>query len=204
VTACRAVSRAWLMVSAQDSADVVQWRSPAAAPPDACRNAAVSGSLIAADDMAGEARSLEIADVIYREERPCGARPPAWLARTLHRYPGCTVAVIPEEGGRYLIAPRSGRPVSLSFFAPNEPGCDALVSAVFTYGWLCAGWPLAALVPPRLEAAGRLRLAARAVTVPVSFSMSYEYVPPAPESLAGPRSPSRRRISPASGASTPE
>jgi hypothetical protein len=194
-----AVSRARLVVSAHGCAEEVRWQ-----PPGTSCEVAASGDLVAVGHAPGDTRSPEIADVIYRKERPGGVQPPAWLARTLDRYPGCAVAVIPEGGGRYLVATRAGRPVSLSFTSPNEQGYNALVSAIFAYGWLCAGLPLTAFDPPRLEAAGTLRLPARTVIVPVSFTMYFGYLPPVPEPLAGPSSAIRRRISPASGASTPE
>jgi hypothetical protein len=186
--------RVWLEVGGRGAA---QWRSVTAAPGTGQR-LAVSGDLMAADAMADGEASLEVADVIYGRESPDRARPSTWLAGTLARYPGCSVAAIAQAGGGCLAVPRGGRPLAFPFFMPNGPGFDPLAHAIFVYGWLTAGWPLAALEPPRLETAvSRGHPAGERMTgtvEPIPFRMYYE----------GPSSSSRRRIAPASGASTSE
>lgn len=203
MTSGHAASCARLVVGAHDSADSVRWQSSATPSPETCRKLAASGCLIAADETAGDAGSLEIADVIYRRERLAGARSSAWLARILDRCPGCSVAAVPQAGRRYVVAARAGRPVIFSFAGTNGHGLNALVGAIFVHGWLCAGWPVDDLYPPRLHAAGTLRIPIGSATVPVSFRMFYEDLPE-PASPDGPSSASRRLISPVSGASISE
>ena len=54
--------------------------------------------------------------------------------------------------GWYLTAPRVSRPLVIGLLMPNDYGFNALVCAMFVYGWLTASWPLAALERSRLEA----------------------------------------------------
>jgi hypothetical protein len=161
----------------------------------------MSGDLIAADHAADDARSLEIADVIYRREVPEHTPVSAWLTETLDRYPGCSAAAIPTAGCRFLIAPRGSCPLIFSFLMPNKYAFNVLLGAIFVHSWLCAGWPLAALDPPRLDAAGTFRLAGR---TPISLRLFYFGPPSLAVSSSGPSSPSRRRMKPTSGASMPE
>lgn len=195
MTSPRAPLRARLVIGPHDGVQVVRWRRPGA-----CRRLAVSGDLIAADQMTADAGSLEIADVIYR----CAtSAPSAWLADTLDRYPGCSAAAIPAAGGRCLVASRASPPVTVSFLTPNERAFHVLVAAIFVHGWLCAGWPLAWLDPPWLEVAGTPRLSARTTIVPIPFRLLYDDRPVSLASSGNPSSPSRRRMESASGASMP-
>jgi hypothetical protein len=195
------VLRARLAAGAQGAAGSVRWRSSAAARQRTRHRLAVSADLIAADHAADDARSLEIADVIYRRE--VAANPPAsaWLTETLDRYPGCSAAAIPTAGCRFLIAPRGNRPFIFSLLMPNEHSFNVLLGAIFVHGWLCAGWPLATLDPPRLDVAGTFRPAG---PTPISLRLYYSGLLPRAVSCGGLSSPSRRRMAPASGASIPE
>jgi hypothetical protein len=195
------VLRARLVNGSLGAAGFVRWRSSAAARQRTRQRLAVSGDLIAADHAADDARSLEIADVIYRREVPAHTPVSAWLTETLDRYPGCSAAAIPAAGCRFLIAPRGNRPLIFSFLMPNEYAFNVLLGAIFVHGWLCAGWPLAALDPPQLDVAGAFRPAG---TTPISLRLHYSGLPSLAVSSGGPSSPSRRRMQPASGASMPE
>lgn len=154
--------------------------------------------------MAGDGTSLEIADVIYRRDRPGRSRPSAWLTGILARYPGCSVAAMPVAGHRYLVATRADRQPVLAFLVPDDHGFNVLACAAFVYGWLCAGWPLDALGAVRLETAGTFPLAPGTMIVPMSFLMFYEDLPSAAAFPCGWSSLSRRRTSSASGEPTPE
>jgi hypothetical protein len=185
-----AVWRAWL-VTGEHSDEIARWQSSAVARgAGSAAKLAVCGDLVAADVVADSPGSLEVADVICCHRGPGRDQPLAWLATLLRSYPGCAVAAIGMADGGCLVASRAGRPVIFHSFIQNEQGFDALVCAMFVHGWLTAGWPLAALDPPRLEAAAGFRPPAK----PISFGMYYEGPSP------GPSAPSRRCISSASGA----
>lgn len=141
---------------------------------------AVTGDLVAAEATTARPGSLEVADVIWRHS---GSRPLAWLAETLNHYPGCAVAASGQ-----LTASRAGH---ILVFDQNEPGFNPLVCAVFVHSWLAAGWPLWALDPSRLVVVSGILSS----VTHLSFYMFYTGSPP------GSSSPSRRRSSPASGAS---
>lgn len=205
--------RAWLVAGSRGGGEVARWRSSAAqrrgaAMPCSGVMLAVGGDLVAADAAVGDAGSLEVADVIYRRDGPEPARPMTWLCETLDRYPGCAVAAIPEGGGGYLALSKLTCLLATSFLIPNDHELNALVCAMFAYGWLAAGWPLADLEHDRLEASAALRLSARKMIARtaelISFGLFYEGPAPAPASSADPSWPSRRRMSLASGASTSE
>ena len=155
---------AWL-VAGQHADEIARWRPSAEARPGEGSGSrarlAVSGDLAAADTMTVSSRSLEVADVICCGSIPGCAQPLDWLAGTLCRYPGCAVAAVRTGEGRCLVTTRAGRPFTVSYFIPNEPGLraapyvpasGALACALFVHGWLTASWPLTALDPARLIA----------------------------------------------------
>jgi hypothetical protein len=182
-----AVWRAWL-VAGEHGDEIARWQSSAAARGSrSTAKLAVSGDLVAVDAVAAGPGSLEIADVICCHGGPVCGQSRAWSSRILGSYPGCAVAAIPMEDGRCLVASRAGRPLIFPPFIQNEQGSGTLVCAMFVHGWLAAGWPLAALYPPRLETVAGFSPPAK----PISFAMYYE---------DGPSSASRRCISCASGA----
>jgi hypothetical protein len=153
---------AWL-VAGQHADEIARWWPSAdARPGEGCGSRArlaVSGDLVAADAMTVSPGSLEVADVICCGSELGCAQPLNWLAGTLGRYPGCAVAAVWTGDGRCLVTTRTGRPFTISFFVPNEPGLrappyvpasGALACALFVHGWLAASWPLTALDPARL------------------------------------------------------
>lgn len=102
---------------------------------------AVTGTLLVADDRA-PVRGLETADVIVASAGPGTPGPGEWL----RRYPGCAVAAVWTRPGECSVATRSG--VLASVAVSGQSGDrGALACAVFTYGWLAAGLPLAVLSP---------------------------------------------------------
>jgi hypothetical protein len=117
---------------------------------------AVCCDLLAAE-VAGDAGGLcDIADVIIGPVcwRPAVAR--AWLVGVLKRCPGCAVAVARAGRGLCLVADRYGTVMSIAVAGPGcTPGRCAVACGSFVHGWLCAGWPLAALNPQLRVAASR-------------------------------------------------
>ena len=203
-----AVWRAWL-VAGEHGDEIARWQSSAAARGSrSTAKLAVSGDLVAMDAVAAGPGSLEIADVICCYSGPGRAQPLAWLATVLRSYPGCAVAAIGMADGGCVVASRAGRPLIFPPFIQNEQGSGVLVCAMFVHGWLAAGWPLEALDPPRLKAVAEPSLSARTTikgsATAIPFGVFYEGPAPAPASSASPSWPSRRLISPASGASTSE
>ena len=186
----------WL-VAGEHAAEIARWRPSAAArsgtewgPP---ARLAVSGDLVAADAMTASPESLEVADVIYFRSEPGCAQPLTWLAGTLDSCPGCAVAAIWTGAGTCLVATRAWRPMTVSYFVPNEhglraaptePASAALACAMFVHGWLAANWPLTALNPARLVAVTEWRpptrttRAGRAAAIP--FALYYQGQAPAP------------------------
>ena len=170
----------------------------------------MSGDLIAVD--AAIVANLELADAICGSE-PDRVRALNWLTGILASYPGCAVAAVQTGEGSCLVATRTDRPFTLSFFIQNElrlrgtadpSGSGALVCALFVHAWLAAGWPLAALDPRRLTAATHHREIPLNRAAPIPFALYYEGPPPVSASVPEPSPVSRRRRSSASGAPMPE
>jgi hypothetical protein len=198
----------WL-VAGEQADEIARWQPSAAAQPGTgCGSPArlaVSGDLVAADAVTSDPGSLEVADVICCRSEPGWARPLTWLAGTLYSCPGCAVAAIWTGPGCCLVATRAWRPMTVSYFVPNEHGCRAapdepasaaLACAMFVHAWLAANWPLTALNPARLVAATQWRPRA----TPIPFALYYQGQVPAPGSLSDASPLSRRRTSSASGA----
>jgi hypothetical protein len=164
-------SYVWLAVDGCIGPAMVYWRSSAvvecpAAKPGSAAKLAISGDLVAADATIAGAGSLEIADVIYHPGGSSCTQPLTWLVDTLDRYPGCAVAAIPAGECRYVTASRTGSPLTL--YGQNDPGFQGLLSAMFVYAWLAAGWPPQELDHHRPLASPALRPNPVAL---VSFSM---------------------------------
>jgi hypothetical protein len=152
----------------------------------------VSGDLIAVDAAGG--RGLELADVICDSDPDC-VRPLNWLTGALASYPGCAVAALHTGEGSCLVATRTDRPFTLSYFAQNElrlrgaadpSGSGALVCALFVHAWLAAGWPLAALDPRRLTATIHHREIPVNLAAPIPFALYYEDSAPPSASVSEP------------------
>jgi hypothetical protein len=117
---------------------------------------AVCCDLLAAEVAGDGGGRCDIADVITGRAcwRPAVAR--AWLAGVLRRYPGCAVAAARAGRGLCLVGDRYGNVMSIAVSGPGcTPGRCAVACGSFVHGWLCAGWPLAALNPQLRVAASR-------------------------------------------------
>jgi hypothetical protein len=108
-------------------------------------------SAVCCDYLAAEvtwdgAGRCDIADVIFWGACPVPTVGQAHLSDALRRYPGCAVAAAGAGCGACLVADRYGnvRPVAVGGQS-CPPSLCALACGSFAYGWLCAGWPLAAL-----------------------------------------------------------
>jgi hypothetical protein len=201
-------AQAWLTAGRISPAPVaVSWPARDAHRPvtrRACGKLAVAGDLIAADAAAGEPGRPEIADVIFRSGVPSCAVPAAWLDETLIRYPGCAVAAVGLGGGECMVAVRGAcQAFVLSVLAESGDSYRDLACAAFVYGWLAAGWPLAALSSFRLEVASSVIAAGwrmvRGPVAPLAFGVSYTS-PPGSGSSGGPDSGSSCLTCSASGA----
>jgi hypothetical protein len=184
--------RAWLVAGGGDGGVVGRWRSAAAARrgptvPGPGAKLAVGGDLTAAEATISDTAKLEVADVIYRRSGPEGTPPPTWLAGVLDRYPGCAVAAMSGGPGWYLTAPRVSRSLVIGLLMPNDYGFNALVGAMFVYGWLAASWPLAPLERSRLEAIAVAPLPRYRVTELIPFGLYYAGRRPGPAGVVSRR-----------------
>jgi hypothetical protein len=164
VTGRAAVVRAVLSTARHDDIVVTGWSAcdlamRATWEPD--RPAACCDYLVAevADvaDVAGDGASrCDIADVIIWRSCPVPDVARAQLSGVLRRYRGCAVAAVGAGSVACLIADRYGSTRSVAVGGRDcPPGLCALACCSFAYGWLCAGWPLAALNPELRIAASR-------------------------------------------------
>jgi hypothetical protein len=134
-----------------------------------------------ATELAGDgAGRCDIADVII--SRACLRRPVdrAQLASVLSRYPGC--AVVAGAGpGACLVADRHGSVMSIAVVGREcPPGLCVLACGSFVHGWMCAGWPLAALNPQLRVAASRGRAGWDGLAQGVIVSCSLAVAGPVP------------------------
>lgn len=105
----------------------------------------VTGTLLAADVSEPQER-LETADVIVAAEGAVSTGPVEWL----YRYPGCAVAAAWTGSDGCSVATRDGERFRVA--VSGRPGDVGLLAcAVFAYGWLAGGWPMAALLPAGLR-----------------------------------------------------
>lgn len=208
MTAVAWPARAWLTAGRISPAPAaVSWPARDADRPVAhwaCGRLAVAGDLIAADAAAGEPGRPEIADVIFRSGVPSCAVPAAWLDETLIRYPGCAVAAVGLNGGECMVKVRSAcQAFVLSVLGESADSHRDLACAAFVYGWLAAGWSLAALSPSQLEVASGVIAAGRRMVwspvTPLAFGVSYTS-PSESGSSGGPDSGSSCLTRSASGA----
>jgi hypothetical protein len=89
----------------------------------------------------------DVADVLAWSACPGQPVVRAQLAGVLRRYPGCAVAAAGSRSGTCVIANRQGAVTSVVVGGNCPSGLCVLAGASFVHGWLCAGWPLAALNP---------------------------------------------------------
>jgi hypothetical protein len=106
----------------------------------------VAGMLLAADASA-PTRWLETADVIVAASREGSTSLGEWL----HRCPGCAVVASWTRPGECSVATRDDGPRMLTVSGQGSADAIALACAVFTHGWVVAGWPLSLLQPTRLH-----------------------------------------------------
>jgi hypothetical protein len=117
------------------------------------RTLGITGDALVADTATATAtatandRLLAIADVI------CSASetPEYWL----DRFPGCTVAVT-TVANQLLAAACAGQPLCFPLITQNGRASDPMVIALFLYGWLSAGYEMAALDPRCMDIRVRL------------------------------------------------
>lgn len=141
---------------------------------------------------------LESADVIICLDRLRGRGP----VTTLRHYPGCLVAAAGLGGGAALVAARAARPARITLSGgPRDRAISALLGALFAYGWMTAGWPVAALDQTCLRVHGRAT-AASWRDVPYEGLVSVSFPAPGVLSAAKPSSHCRCLISATSGAPT--
>lgn len=131
-----------------------------------------------AAEVAGEPGSrCDIADVITWRACAMPAVTRTQLADVLSRCPGCAVVAASADLGRCLVADRYGTVASVAVRGPDcPPGLRVLACGSFVHGWLCAGWPLAALDPELQVAVHRARAGwsglAQGVAVPCSLTVA--------------------------------
>jgi len=143
---------------------------------------------------------LGIADIIVCSGEPTATQSAGCLRAIFWRYPGCAVAAAELGAGQCLAGPRDEAAVRFTVRRGDAgPRSCAFVCAAFMYGWLVAGWPLAALDPAQLRVISSTLPAGQKSQCPdavmsLSFSAFYE-----PASLE-PGASSRSCTSSASGA----
>jgi hypothetical protein len=173
VTAARAPERACVRVGSANAGPLI------AGWPQACDCAggrrpgwpAVTGTLLAADERS-PVRRLETADVIVASTG-CGRPGPAeWL----RRYPGCAVAVARSGPDECSVASRSGV-IGRMAVSGAHGDCGALACAVFTYGWILAGLPLAPLASACLSVGPVAAIAGPGGGRPLFFRFGYCLAP---------------------------